>query len=170
MIYQSLLLVLLVFTGFVSDAQDSIRIKVQQTTMEKARDSAYQARISFSELDGHYIPLDLLDCFKELNKIMEPSAKEAFMEIPDSIVDARTHGMLGLYLNKRWSIAEGSRLTAYFRKMKVPHYDYMIGIIIQSYHRYLHGRPLEVREQVAYFNELWEVKKAKKFQQLLDKQ
>ena len=99
---------------------------------------------------------------------MEPSAKEAFMEIPDSIVDARTHGMLGLYLEKRWSISEGSRLTAYFRKMKVPHYDYMIGIIIQSYHRHLHGRPLQVREQVNYFNELWAIKKAKMYQQLMD--
>ena len=89
------------------------------------------------------------------------------MAIPDSIVDAKTHGMLGLYLEKRWSIAEGSRLTAYFRKMKVPHYDYMIGIIIQSYHRHLHNRPLKVKEQVDFFNGLWEIKKAKMYDGLI---
>lgn len=124
-------------------------------------DSAYKARISAVELFGTYIPKDLYDCFSELDKAMDEEAKKQFMAFSDEEVDPRTHNTLGRWIEHNWSLRTGSRLSHYFNKMGVPHYDYMIGIIIQSYHRHLHGKDLKVKEQVERFREIWKEKRRK---------
>lgn len=127
-------------------------------------DSIYKARISAPELFGTYIPKDLFDCFKELDKRMDESAKEKFMAFSDAEVDPRTHGTLGRWIDHNWSLRAGSRLSHYFNKMGVPHHDYMVGVIIQSYHRHLHGRDLEIKEQVERFREIWQEKRRKELE------
>lgn len=141
---------------------DKVIIKTQRKRGDVVNDSIYQARVLQSELDGMYIPKDLYDAFRELDKLMDGHAKEAFMAFSDEEVDGRTHGTLGVWLENKWSLSEGSRLSEYFRKMKVPHYDYMIGIIIRSYHRHLHGRDLGLKEQVLTFRQRWNERQQKK--------
>lgn len=146
---------------------DKVIIKKQRTRNDVIVDSLYQARISLDKIDGVYIPRDLYDAFKELDKLMDEDAKAAFMAFSDAEVDRRTHGTLGVWIEHKWSMAEGSRLSEYFRKMKVPHYDYMIGIIIQSYHRHLHQRDLDIKGQVIRFRELWKRKQKEKADRML---
>lgn len=148
---------------------DKVIIKKQRTRNDKIVDSLYQARISLDKIDGIYIPRDLYDTFKELDKLMDEDAKAAFMAFSDAEVDRRTHGTLGVWIEHKWSMAEGSRLSEYFRKMKVPHYDYMIGIIIQSYHRHLHQRDLDIKGQVIRFRALWQQKQKEKADRMLMK-
>ena len=71
---------------------------------------------------------------------------------------------------QKWSLTEGSRLRAYFHKMKVSHPDHMVGIIITSYHRYLHKRDLKVKEQVKHFQKLWQETLRKEAAELLLRQ
>lgn len=137
-------------------------IKTEKKRGDLVNDSLYQARVKESKLDGVYIPIDLNDVFKELNRLMDDGAKEVFMAYSDEEVDRKTHSTLGLWLENKWSMSDGSRLSEYFRKMKVPHYDYMIGVIITSYHRHLHGRDLKLKEQVEYFRKIWDEKQKKK--------
>lgn len=166
---------LLFATHFSLAAQDSLVVKKQDKVIIKPQrkkdyhvnDSIYQERIKQSKLDGMYIPYDLKDAFKELNKLMDDEAKKTFMAYEDAEVDAKTHGSLGAWLENKWSMSEGSRLSEYFRKMQVPHYEYMIGIIIQSYHRHLHGRDLKLKEQVLFFRKLWNDKQKKKADEIL---
>lgn len=146
---------------------NKIIIKPQRKRGDVINDSIYQVRIRESELDGMYIPKDLYDAFRELDKLMDAQAKKTFMAFSDEEVDRRTHGTLGVWLENKWSLSEGSRLSEYFRKMKVPHYDYMIGIIIRSYHRHLHGRDLQLKEQVLAFRKLWNKRQQKKADQWL---
>lgn len=142
-------------------------IKTQKKRIDNYNDSIYYDRTSQKELDGMYIPIDLYDCFKVLNKQMSATALTIFKAYSDEEVDQKTHGTLGFWMEHKWSISEGSRLTEYFRKMGVPHYDYMIGIIIQSYHRSLHGKELKVKEQVLKFREIWDKKQGKKIKEML---
>lgn len=142
-------------------------IKTQKKRGDVVNDSIYQIRITKSELDGMYIPRDLYDAFAQLDKLMDEDARKTFMAYSDAEVDRRTHGSLGTWLEHKWSLSEGSRLSEYFRKMKVPHYDYMIGIIITSYHRHLHGKDLKIKEQVLFFREIWNKKQKAKADELL---
>lgn len=148
---------------------NKVIIKPEKKRGDAVNDSIYQARIKESKLDGMYIPIDLYDAFKELDKLMDADAKKTFMAFSDEEVDRKTHGTLGVWLENKWSMSEGSRLSEYFRKMKVPHYDYMIGIIITSYHRHLHGKDLKIKEQVAFFRDLWDKKQKAKAKEMLKK-
>ncbi|WMX13552.1 MULTISPECIES: DUF6794 domain-containing protein [unclassified Aureispira] len=173
---RTFIMVLLSSIGFVSFAQEppqeetaKVIIKTQKKRGDVVNDSLYQIRIQQSELDGMYIPRDLYDVFNELDKLMDDDAKQTFMAYSDAEVDRKTHGSLGVWLEHKWSLSEGSRLSEYFRKMRVPHYDYMIGIIITSYHRHLHGRDLKIKEQVTFFRKLWAKKQQAKAEELIQR-
>lgn len=149
--------------------KDKVIIKTQKKRGDVVNDSIYQARVKEEKLDGMYIPRDLYDAFRELDKLMDEDSKKMFMAFADEEVDRKTHGSLGVWLEHKWSMSEGSRLSEYFRKMRVPHYDYMIGIILTSYHRHLHGKDLKIEEQVLHFRKLWNKKQKKKATDLLER-
>lgn len=151
------------------DETPVVIIKTEKKRGDTVNDSIYQLRVLESELDGMYIPKDLYDVFKELDKLMDGQAKKAFMAFSDAEVDRKTHGSLGVWLEHKWSLSEGSRLSEYFRKMKVPHYDYMIGIIITSYHRHLHQKDLKIKEQVMFFRAVWNKKQQIKAKDLIQR-
>lgn len=148
---------------------NKVIIKTQKKRGDALNDSIYQNRITESDLDGMYIPRDLYDAFAQLDKLMDDNARETFMAYSDAEVDRKTHGSLGVWLEHKWSLSEGSRLSEYFRKMRVPHYDYMIGIIITSYHRHLHGKELNIKEQVLFFRKIWNKKQKAKADDLIQR-
>ncbi len=170
---RSIIVLLLSGFAYLATAQKApqnskkVIIKKERKRIDTFNDSIYYDRISQKKLDGMYIPRDLYDCFKVLNLKMSPEAMQTFMAYSDEEVDKMTHGTLGFWMEHKWSISEGSRLTEYFRKMGVPHYDYMIGVIIQSYHRYLHKTDLKVKEQVTRFQQLWAAKQQQKATEML---
>jgi hypothetical protein len=173
---RTLFVLLLSSIGTASFAQEPpqdetsvVIIKTEKKRGDAVNDSIYQLRVLESELDGMYIPKDLYDVFKELDKLMDDQAKKAFMAFSDAEVDRKTHGSLGVWLEHKWSLSEGSRLSEYFRKMKVPHYDYMIGIIITSYHRHLHEKDLKIKEQVMFFRAVWNKKQQIKAKDLIER-
>jgi hypothetical protein len=53
--------------------------------------------------------------------------------------------------------------------MGVPHPDYMVGVIITSYHRHLHKRELKVKEQVAFFKEKWKNEQKEMAKEIIQK-
>lgn len=172
----SILTLLLVGTGALSvHAQeppknvDKVTIKPQRKRGDDINEETYKERVKQDKLDGMYIPRDLYDAFRVLDELMDEDARKTFMAFSDEEVDRKTHGSLGVWLENKWSMSEGSRLSEYFRKMKVPHYDYMIGIIITSYHRHLHGKDLKVKEQVLHFREIWNKKQRAKADALLER-
>ena len=144
-----------------------IKIRQQKTKVYSGMDSVYLARTKLEKIDDVYIPRDLYDAFRELDKLMEPEVRKTFMAFSDEEVDRRTHASLGKWIEHKWSLTEGSRLSAYFTKMKVPHHDHMVGIIITSYHRHLHKKDLKVKEQVDHFRKIWEKKQREEAKKML---
>lgn len=142
-------------------------IKRQRKPSDAVKDSIYYDRVKQESLDGVYIPRDLYDCFRELDKAMDLKAKETFMAYSDEEVDPKTHGTLGLWIKTRWQMMEGSRIWEYFRKMGIPHPEYAVGIIIQTYHRKLNNRDLEVKALVKKFKANWEKKQEHAAQEML---
>ncbi|MCH2043788.1 MAG: GTP cyclohydrolase [Saprospiraceae bacterium] len=155
------------FSLFAQEAP-TVKIKRENKEIYRKQDSIYNWRIHQSRLDGRYIPKDLNDCFRELDKLMDEDTQAEFMAFSDEEVDSKTHRTLGKWIEVNWSLVEGSRLSSYFNKMRVPHYDYMIGIIIQSYHRKLHGRDIKLKEQVLRFRAIWAKKQEEEAKKMLE--
>lgn len=151
-----------------SEEEGKVVIKRQHKEIDAMYDTVYQWRIKQTKLNDFYIPLDLYDCFRQLDKLMEPAVREKFMAFSDEEVDAKTHGSLGIWLDHKWQLTDGSRLSAYFNKMGIPHPQYMVGVIIQTYHRYLHKRDLGAKELVKKYKDMWQIKQKEEAKKMLE--
>src|SRR6218665_293038 len=85
---------------------------VSNIPVDSAALKEYEKRTKLTRIDGKYIPKDLNDALLELDKIMEEGAKKKFLEFSEEDARTKTHFSFGKYINARWSIQEGSRLTA----------------------------------------------------------
>lgn len=81
---------------------------------------------------------------------MDEPAKKKFLEFSEEDARTKTHFSFGKYINARWSIQEGSRLTAWFQKNKIYNYDDMIDVVITTYHRKLNKKPIEFETLATY--------------------
>jgi len=87
-------------------------------------------------LDGVYVPVDLIDCYKHLDYLLSDSLK---LKMKNSTVyDMFTyHFSIGLWIRNNWGLWNCSRINKYFRDNNITHPDNMSGIIIQGYRLYL---------------------------------
>jgi hypothetical protein len=113
---------------------------------------------------GLYIPKDLEDCFKELKIVLPPALIE---EIRSGTEDdmARYHRDLGVWLRNNWGLWSGSRLKDYFNNQGIKHPDDMSGIILISFWRHLNNKPIQLREQISYYQRYWKDLKKDKEEQ-----
>ncbi|MBN2693983.1 hypothetical protein JXR93_04900, partial [bacterium] len=95
------------------------------------------------KIDGIYIPKDINDCFKELDKILN---KEEIELIKKDI--SNLHFGLGMSIRNSWKLWRGSRLSKYFNDLGVYHADYISGIILRNYQLYLLKKDLKFKEDI----------------------
>lgn len=119
--------------------------------VDSAQLKEYEQRTRLTRIDGKYIPKDLNDAMLELNKIMEQGARQKFQKMTEDDARTKTHFSFGKYINARWSIMEGSRLTLWFQKNKIYNYDDMIDCVIVAYHRTLNNKPIQFEELATYY-------------------
>ena len=92
--------------------------------------------------EGTYIPKDLNDAVRELNKIIRPEDKE---RIKSGEIDAiGMHMGLGMGLRNRWGLWRGSRLANYFNQNGVGHPDSMSHFILEAFCRDLRGKEYDL--------------------------
>ena len=65
------------------------------------------------------------------------------------------HMGLGMWMRNNWGLWGGSRLAAWFNAQGINHPDDMSGIILDSFWRYLNGKPIKLDEQVKYYQGYW---------------
>jgi hypothetical protein len=101
-----------------------------------------------------YIPSDLENAFRELQKMMHPSFVEEFREAPEQLLP-RYHMGLGRWIRTKWGLWKGSRLSEYFNGLGITHSDDMSAIILTSFHRSLRNEPLQLDQQIKYYRDYW---------------
>ena len=148
-----------------SDAQ-----VVSNIPVDSAQIKEHERRTKLTRIDGKYIPKDLNDALMELDKIMEEGAKKRFQAYSEEDARTKTHFSFGKYINARWSIQEGSRLTAWFQKCKIYNFDDMIDCVITAYHRKLNDKPIQFEELANYYykKQMAVTEKLKKEKELRD--
>ena len=82
---------------------------------------------------------------------MEDGAKKKFKEMSEDNARRKTHFSFGKYINARWHIQDGSRLTLWFQSNKIYNTDDMIDCIIATYHRSLNNQPLQFEQLAEYY-------------------
>jgi hypothetical protein len=117
--------------------------------------------IDKSSPTGVYIPENLDDCFKELNKMLEV---ELIKEMKTGKEDemSKYHRGLGMWMRNNWGLWKGSRLKKYFNDLGINHPDDMSGIILTSFWRNLNNQPIKLEEQIKYYQEYWKKMKEQK--------
>lgn len=84
-----------------------------------------------------YIPKNLKECFIQLDKTLNNKSKKQLKESKD-IFEFNSHwGGLGMWIRNNWGINGGSRLLIYFNEREITDRDYISGIIISEYKRWL---------------------------------
>lgn len=130
-------------TGFRKKSASVARKERKQEIKQQKLE--YKKRIQQDSIDHVYIPSDLQDCFKQLDKLLTSAEKKSFASASENSLSSYHMG-LGLWMRNNWGLWKGSRLSNYFNKLGVLHPDDMSGIIIRFYHRYLNGHEFKIDE------------------------
>lgn len=115
-----------------------------------------KVRFTTDSLRGIYIPKDLEDCFKQIDKFWADSTKSKVKSWTDDEFFGKTYRFgIGLWMRNNWQLWGGSRLTAYFNKLGVNDPESMSAIILISYHRHLLGVDIKLQDQVNNDKKNW---------------
>ncbi|MCQ2263810.1 MAG: hypothetical protein MJZ70_05950 [Bacteroidales bacterium] len=114
--------------------------------------------------DTIYIPVDLEDCFHQLDLLLSDSVINQIREMEEAVFCVQAHFGLGLWIRNNWGLWGGGRLYQYFKNMGLFHPDDMSSVILSSYHKHLNNKPLNLEEKIAYYRDYWKetLKKDKK--------
>lgn len=101
-----------------------------------------------------YIPKDLAEAHRELEKIIPPDTIEKMKESEEQDISLY-HLDVGMWMRNNWGLWKGSRLSNYFNNMGVLHPDDMSGIILDSFWYKLKQKPFPLQLRVQYYKEYW---------------
>lgn len=101
------------------------------------------------------IPKNLNECFQRLDKITSLQRKKWIRCLTEVQFKAKMHFGFGIGLRNNWGLWGNSELAQYFFDIGIFHPDDMSGIILTSYYRKLNNQPVELQEQVDYYQKYW---------------
>jgi hypothetical protein len=111
-------------------------------TIKKERESEYKdylRKLSKDSIDGVYIPIDLKDCFYQLDKILSAKDREKIKLLKNRKETIIYHHELGMWIRNNWGLWGGSRLQKYLLDKNVEHPDAMSSLILEFYYDWLHN-------------------------------
>lgn len=120
---------------------------------EAEYEAEYAKRIRLEMIDGVYIPKDLDEAFAELDRLADPAGIEKFKAAPEEQVRHKLHFGLGRWILVNWGLEDGSRYSHYLREKGITVPDDMVRFTIVAWHRYLHGLPPGLEQELALIQE-----------------
>jgi hypothetical protein len=108
----------------------------------------YQFRIKQTTLLGQYIPKDMFDAFRELDKLTDSESKAKFKSMNEADAEQKLLGRFGRWMIMNWGFYEGSRLSHVLKSSGVYHPDDMASFLIITYHRNLNKKELGIKELI----------------------
>lgn len=88
-----------------------------------------------------YIPSDLQDCFRELDRMLPASIVKSIRASEEADLAVQHHFGLGMWMRNNWGLwSEWSRLKQYFDNQGIQEADEVSSMILTSYWRSLNPR------------------------------
>lgn len=106
-------------------------------------DSLYNENIQKARLYGVYIPKDLDDALKRLDKLTSVEAREKMKKTDELTFAKKTYYGIGRWMSYNWNFDEGSRFVDYLRQNGLSYKEDMINFMLISFHRHTMNKPLE---------------------------
>lgn len=125
----------------------------QPANTKKEFEESYAWRIQQTHLAGVYIPRDLFEAFRELDKKTDESSKQKFRTMTEAETEHKLFFSLGRWIWTNWSFYEGSRFSQWFRDAGITYPEDMAKIVILAYHRKLHGKDIDFKGLATRFKE-----------------
>ncbi|RXM52371.1 DUF6794 domain-containing protein [Chryseobacterium sp. CH25] len=115
-----------------------------ETIKEKNRQKEeFKKRLTLEKINDIYIPKNLYECMRELDKTLNFESKKKLKEAENSFEYSSHLGGLGMWIRNNWGINGGSRLLKYFNDRGVGKEIYgnetISGLIIEEYIKWLKG-------------------------------
>jgi len=103
---------------------------------------------------GVFIPENLDGCFTELETMLMPEFIRKIQDGKEADM-IQYHMGLGMWIRNNWGLWKGLRLAKWFNTQGIEVPDDMSGIILTSFWRHLHGKPIQLDEQVKVYRDYW---------------
>ena len=113
----------------------------------------YNWRIRQSSLNGVYIPKDLPEAIRELNRLTDTESRQRFAGLPEEDCYHELFHSLGRWIRRNWGFNGGSRLSAALAPLGLRHPDDLAQLVIVVWHRDLNEKPHDLREIVERIKE-----------------
>lgn len=123
------------------------------SSLQDSLQREYEDRIKLSRIDDIYIPADIYDAFKELDKKTSVDSREKYAGVPEEKIAELMRFRLGFWMKQNWGFGMGSRLTHSLREFGIQSPDEAVDFILIAWHRHLNGKELELEELGAGFSE-----------------
>ena len=111
-------------------------------------------------INRNYIPKNLEESFVQINSFWHDTTKTELKKLTEDEFSGRLHHGFGTWMRNNWGLWGGSSLAKYFNEKGIFHPDDMSGIILTSYHRRLNNKPIDLEEQIKFYQAFWEKAKA----------
>lgn len=116
-------------------------------------EAQYAERIKQTHLFDVYIPADLEDAIRELERLTPEASLLSYKNAPEDVVVRKLFFGLGRWIIYNWGFYEGSRLSHFLRESGIYDPDDMARVIMISFHRKLNARPIDFEGQVKTIQE-----------------
>ena len=100
-------------------------------------------------------PATLDATFLYLNEMLDEEAKYSFMTLPEDVSTSSLHRGLGRWIRNNWGLGRNSKLKRFFIAKGIGDPEIISSIILQSYHRYLNHKPIDLEGQVARYKYIY---------------
>jgi len=118
---------------------------------EPSSEDTYKQRIRQQKIGQHYIPADLIDAMKTLDRITPEDSKESYAAQSEDLVVERLFFSFGRWLAINWGMYDGSRFSLYLQSLGVDQPDGQKELVMRAFHRHLNGQDLDVRDLVTRY-------------------
>lgn len=102
-------------------------------------------------------PETLDDTFHAIKKYFTTKELAEIQKSSDEKVMNKYHNSVGRQIRNEWGLWTDSELKQFFIDLGLDHPDDMSGVILTSFWRRLHEKPLDIAKQVRYYQKYWEM-------------
>ena len=129
------------FKYFFGGFRNSVNALAKQELLaEKEEQKKERARrLTLDSINHVYIPVNLNDCFLQLNKTLKPIDREMIKNFKERSDLWSLHHGLGMWIRNNWGLWGGSRLQSYFAQRGFSEPDGVSSIILNECYDWLRG-------------------------------
>lgn len=117
---------------------DKLILKYQNK--QDADRQIYLGKLEKDSINGIYIPINLKDCFVQLDKILSAEDITFIKNLNVKTETIQLHHTLGIWIRNNWGLWGGSRLQKYLLNRKLTQPDEMSTLILEFYYDWLNNK------------------------------